>query len=64
MVKKIALFALFVALFIGFWNLCDLLWATFITGSGYQFTLKEDLLYPLGLLLIFGCVNLFTAKKK
>ena len=64
MAKKIVLFILFVALFIAFWNICDLLWSTFITRKGYQFSLTGDMLSPLVIAIVFECLNLFIKKKK
>ena len=64
MAKKIVLFILFVALFIAFWNICDLLWSTFITRKGYQFSLTSDILFPLVLATVFEGLDIFIKKKQ
>ena len=50
--NKFVGYALFVALFVGVWNLCDYLYFTFIARSGYSFTVWSE----LGLPLIMGAV--------
>ena len=45
--RIIVLLILFTAIFVGVWNLLDLLYSTFITRSGYQFGIGDDLLLPL-----------------
>ena len=62
MKKIIVLIALFIVLFIGFWNLFDFLYSTLITHSEYQFSVVSDLVLPLVIGAIMGCL-LFLPKK-
>lgn len=45
--KTIVLLILFTVIFVGVWNLLDMLFSTFITRSGYEFGIGDDLLLPL-----------------
>ena len=60
--KKIIVFLLFIAVFVGVWNLLDFLYSSFITRSGYQFGIGDDLLIPLVISLII-VFPLFIKKK-
>ena len=44
---KVLKFILYIAVFILFWNLLDLLWASFISRSGFSFAAGLDLGIPL-----------------
>ena len=59
---------LFVVICIGLWNLFDLIWKTWINGSGYQFSSSYHILYPLGIgvvmYLILFVVNTVRNKNK
>lgn len=61
--NKYVTFGLFVVLFFAFWNLLELLYNTFITKSGYQFSLIIDLTVPLVVSVTIGYL-LFLRKKK
>lgn len=45
--KIILKFILFVVIFVGFWILMDFVVSTFITHSGFAFTVKDDIIKPL-----------------
>ncbi|MED9968958.1 MAG: hypothetical protein UFA98_02950 [Ruminococcus sp.] len=65
LVKSIPQCILFLALFIGLWNLFDFLYSTFISQSRYFFDVYYDLLTPLGFgLLIFFILFVLGALKK
>lgn len=51
--KKIA-FAIYVVVFMVFWNILDFLYATLITHSGYTFGAGTDMLIPLCLSIVSG----------
>ena len=59
---------LFAAIVIGFWNLFDFIWKTWINGSGYQFSLSYHIFYPLGIgvvmYLILFVINTVRNKNK
>ncbi len=61
--KKIIYCAVFVAVFVGVWNLFDFLLATFITGSGYAFS-ASDIIYPAALGAAMYLVLFVVIKKK
>ena len=67
-IKTVLSGVLFVAVWIGLWNLFDFIWKTLINGSGYQFSSSYHILYPLGigvvLYLIFFVVNTVRNKNK
>ena len=50
--KRIILIILFIVIFVGTWNLLDLGYSTFITRSGYQFGLVDDMLLPVLLAVV------------
>ena len=55
MIKNRAVaFAIFVVVFMAFWNLLELLWCTFITKGDYHFSAGSDLGIPFGLALVLG----------
>ncbi len=60
--KKIILVILFAVIFVGTWNILDLLYSTCITGSSYQFGIGDDLLLPLFIGVILD-YPLFIRKK-
>ena len=65
-IKAVISGVLFVAIWIGLWNLFDFIWKTWINGSGYQFTSTYHILYPLGIGVVIYLI-LFavkTVKKK
>lgn len=59
--KKIVLLLLFVVIFVGVWNLLDLMYSSFITRSGYQFGIVDDLLLPLLLAIVID-IPIFIKK--
>lgn len=61
--KKVA-FGLYVVLFMVFWNIADLLWSTFINGSGYNFAVGSDLMFPLIAAIVTGYLFFFAKKEK
>ena len=61
--NKYAAFGLFIVLFFGLWQLLDLLYNTFITKIGYQFSPIIDLFVPIAVAAAIGYV-LFLRKKK
>ena len=60
--KNIILLILFIIIFVGVWNLLDLLYSAFITRSGYQFGIGEDLLLPLFIAIVID-IPLFAQKR-
>ncbi len=60
--NKRIVFGLFVAAFLLFWNLLDLLYNTLVAGSSYQFTTGVDLVSPLAVAIVIGYL-LFLRKK-
>ena len=55
MVKnKYVAFALFVIVFLAFWNLADYLYTTFITNETYHFTAGVDGSLPAVLAIVSG----------
>ena len=67
-VKTVLAGVLFVAIWIGVWNLLDFIWKTWINGSGYIFSSTYHILYPLGIgvviYLILFAVNTVRRKNK
>ena len=67
-IKTVLVGVLFVALWIGLWNLFDFIWKTWINRSGYQFSSSYHILYPLGIgvvmYLILFVVNTVRNKNK
>lgn len=53
--KRVA-FVIFVVAFVAIWNLCEILYATFITKSAYQFKPLYDLGGPLLAANILGFI--------
>ena len=51
---KVLKFILYIVLFILFWNLLDLLWASFISRSGFRFAAGLDLGLPLVVAAVTG----------
>ena len=67
-IKTVLGCVLFAAIVIGFWNLFDFIWKTWINGSGYQFSSSYHILYPLGIgvvmYLILFVINTVRNKNK
>lgn len=59
--NKYAAFALYVFLTLVFYNAMDYVHKTFVTGTGYHFSLSTDLITPV---LIGICLYLLTAMRK
>ena len=59
--KKTA-FAIYVVLFILMWNLAEILWLTFVDGSGYVLTAGVDIATPLIVAIVTGYL-FYTADK-
>lgn len=59
--KKTA-FAIYVVLFILMWNLAEILWLTFVDGSGYVLTASVDIATPLIVAIVTGYL-FYTADK-
>ena len=60
--NKYIVFGLFVAVFVTLWNVCDVLWSTFITHSAYTFGVGTDLGIPLVVAIVSGYL-LFLRKQ-
>ena len=63
MKNRFVIIGLFIVLFLGLWNLFDYLYSTLITHSEYQFSVVSDLILPLVISVIMGCL-LFLTKKR
>ena len=60
--NKVFGYVLFIITVIGFFNLFDFLFSEFITKSGYQFNVAEDIALPALVAAIVGYL-LFLRKK-
>lgn len=47
-------FAIYVVLFIVFWNIAEILWDLFTGGAGHTFSAVTDIMTPLGLAIVTG----------
>ena len=61
--KKSMQIVVYVICFILFWNLLDFLYSIFITRTPYRFSMTNDMLLPLSIMVIIQIVQM-TAKKK
>ena len=61
--KKFLLIAEYIIGFVLVWNLLDFLYSTFITKTTYHFSLSQDMLIPLGMMVIILSVQMFGKKK-
>ena len=61
--KKLMQIVVYVICFILFWNLLDFLYSIFITRTPYRFSMTNDMLLPLSIMVIIQIVQM-TAKKK
>ncbi len=55
-------FALYVVLFMVFWNIADILWASFVNGAGHDFAIGFDIVTPLIAAIVTGYL-FFIAKQ-
>ncbi|MBO4919321.1 MAG: hypothetical protein J5365_04115 [Erysipelotrichaceae bacterium] len=61
--KKILAIVEYIIGFILVWNLLDFLYSTFIVKTAYHFSLSQDMLIPLGMMVIILSVQMFGKKK-
>ena len=62
--SKIVSILIYAIGFASVWNLCDFLYSTFITGTGYHFAISSDMITPLTLMLIIQIVEMSSKKNK
>lgn len=63
-IKTIVLLVLFVIIFVGVWNLLDLLYSELITRSSDQFGIGDDLLLPLFMAVVLDIPLFISTNKK
>ena len=61
--NRFVAFVLFVVLVLVFWNVIDYLVAAFITRSPWQFPTGSDMITPLVVSIVMGCI-LFLRKPR
>ena len=61
--KKLLAIVEYVIGFVLVWNVLDFLYSTFITRTAYHFSLSQDMLIPLGMMVIILSVQMFGKKK-
>ena len=51
---KKAAFAIYIVIFMAVWQLLEFLYGRFITGSGFQFSVMSNIVFPLILAAVTG----------
>ena len=51
---KKAAFAIYIVIFMAVWQLLEFLYGRFITGSGFQFSVMSNIVFPLVLAAVTG----------
>ena len=61
--KKLLAIVEYIIGFVLVWNVLDYLYSTFITRTAYHFSISQDMLMPLGMMVIILSVQMFGKKK-
>ena len=58
---KKAAFAIYIVIFMAVWQLLEFLYGRFITGSGFQFSVMSNIVFPL---VVGAATGYFSVMKK